>query len=272
MVKQKVLITGAGGKLGKKLGIYLSRKYEVVPWTRIDGDIGITKKFKKVDYVVHLASCMNGDDKYQCNNTNVEGMKNLISYYDDKRLRKFIFVSSMAVFLNDGKYNHNSNSWYIRTKIAAEKLLEKSNINWTIIYPTAIIDFNDKKVGLVQKLTGGFPGSLMSKIGSCDRVVSYVEISKCMKDIENSLRSEKQKRLSYSKFLTVSDFENEMLHKFGGYRLFFRIPVWVLKLLSLFIRLPCALADFRDGYYCSQALNDKMFYVSKETSTIESSK
>ena len=113
-----------------------------------NGDIrnkNIFKKVKnKIDIVYHLAALCSTEmsEKYphECYATNVKGTKNLLNWCVQKKVKKIIFTSSMAVYgRNSPKMNENSNcrpvSVYGKSKLMGEKvLLSKVNkINIVIL-------------------------------------------------------------------------------------------------------------------------------------------
>lgn len=159
---KKVLITGSNGLLGQKLVSLLASKNSYVilatskNFNKIETNNGydfqkldITdhtftcnkiKKFKP-DFIINTAAITQVDqcknEKTNCRAINVEAVKNLVNCCI-KSNTHLIHLSSDFVF--DGKngpYREddkpNPLSFYATSKYDSEKIVQQSNINWTII-------------------------------------------------------------------------------------------------------------------------------------------
>jgi dTDP-4-dehydrorhamnose reductase len=161
-MKYKVVITGSNGLLGQNLIELLLNekdKYEVIGFSRGENrngrddfeylDIDITNKERlinsilevKPDYIVNTAAMTNVDacenDKEGCYDLNVNVVRNLIEVCDtiDAHL---VHLSTDFIFDGEkGNYTEtdvpNPLSYYGQTKLESEKLLQNSNINFTVL-------------------------------------------------------------------------------------------------------------------------------------------
>lgn len=105
----KILVVGAG-YLGSDIVNVLSDQYEVIPTTRsgLNNSIKINvldlETFSNIpsgiEHVVYCVSADSGNDA-SYRNAYLIGVKNLLSYFKNKLLRTFIFISSTGVYAED---------------------------------------------------------------------------------------------------------------------------------------------------------------------------
>lgn len=167
----KALVTGAAGFLGRHIVEVLQRhKYEIVTVVRptsdvsflkernvrmIDGDLRdpkvLAKAAKGVDVIVHAAAALRG--KWEdFNEINVEVTRHLLEIALQQKVQRFVFISSIIVydhtsakagytFREDMPYEEMEQTFYCKTKIAGEKLVEQyheKGLATTIIRPGAL--------------------------------------------------------------------------------------------------------------------------------------
>jgi len=202
MVKKKVqnnkrvFVTGANGKIGKKLvAELLNRNYKVIALIRdknklplkhpnleiVESDIlevnKYRKKIRECDYVYHLAVYQNVSDQNKNNfiRVNVDGTKLILESIVKSRVKRLIYLSTIMVFEPTGKekvdecspkkISENGNH-YVETKLSALKIIEKfkTKVPIIILYPTIVIDF-DKITNKVDGSLPGWQGALWKLIG-----------------------------------------------------------------------------------------------------------
>ena len=167
----KIIVTGGTGLLGNKIiklqaedytffGTYNKNKPDFK--NAIPLDIVNKKKFSIIEktqpeVIIHTAGITNVD---YCENhrdeswkINVEGTKNIIEI-SEKIGSKIVFISTDYVF--DGKkgpYKEddetNPISWYGKTKLEAEKLIESSNLEYIIARTTVLYGWDKHKLNFV---------------------------------------------------------------------------------------------------------------------------
>lgn len=157
---KKIFLTGATGFIGKKLVEKINGKYKIACLVRKTSNVELLKEknielvigdllekesfidgLNNADVVIHLAISHNkGNEKL-----NFEGSKNIIEACKEKKVKKLIYISSMAVkreIMDD----------YGKTKLKVEEVIKKSGLNYTILRPSMIYD--EKNLGLIGKSLG----------------------------------------------------------------------------------------------------------------------
>jgi NADH dehydrogenase len=150
-----ILITGAAGVMGSSLMKSLHEKgykcralvLENDPNAErikdfadeiIYGDITKPETIKycckDVDTVYHLAAIIISYEKKMFTKVNVNGTQNILNEALKDNVRHFIYISSASVV-------YPKTNPYSRSKIACEKMIKQSGLNYTIIRPTLVYDF-----------------------------------------------------------------------------------------------------------------------------------
>mgnify|MGYP001030097882 CR=1 FL=1 len=174
---QTALVTGATGFLGTHLCMQLQQKgWQVYALCRsemkakelpdgleiIIGDILHLKAFVEripmdLDAIFHTAASTNTWFRNNAlqTNTNIQGTQNMLDLANEKKVKRFIHVSSVVVFgihkhlsnISEDLPKSGENSFinYVRTKTAAEKrVLESNQLDTVVINPTHIIGPGDR--------------------------------------------------------------------------------------------------------------------------------
>ena len=193
---KKCFVTGANGKIGKKLVIKLLEKnFRVVALIRqkskltyqhphlevIVADILDSRKYSKAinecHYIFHLAayqdiSDLNWDNFYK---VNVAGTERLLECCLKTNIEKFIYLSTIMVFdLNNkgfineesSKSNLTKTNYYIDSKLLALDIIKKYDpkINIITFYPTIVTDPTEI-LSESNKPTGAFKAFLWKSLG-----------------------------------------------------------------------------------------------------------
>ena len=168
-----IALTGATGFVGKAVLDEAVRREEPVraltrrtqgPRTHvewIEGDLSnpaaLATLCHEADAVIHVAGLTNTPDPAEFEDANVGGTERLIAAAKEKKVKRFVFVSSLSA-------REPELSAYGASKAKAEKLVEASGLDWTIVRPPGVygphdVDyfemFRSAKFGLVPLPPGG---------------------------------------------------------------------------------------------------------------------
>ena len=194
--EKRVFITGASGKIGKRLlAQLLKNNYKVIVLVRnksrlptrhpnlkiIEADILEVKKYfkeiRECDFVYHLAVHQNISDQNKKNfvRVNVDGTRLILEAVIESRVKRVIYVSTIMVFKPMGEKQVNEKSpkktsansnYYVETKLLALKEIEKFKAKVPIVtlYPTIVVDFKDI-ISKGNRPISGWQGFLWKIIG-----------------------------------------------------------------------------------------------------------
>lgn len=168
-----IALTGATGFVGKAVLDEAVRREETVrALTRrtqaarqqvewIEGDLSdqaaLATLCHDADAVIHVAGLTNTPDPAEFEDANVGGTERLIATAKENKVKRFIFVSSLSA-------REPELSAYGASKAKAEKLVEASGLDWTIVRPPGVygphdVDyfemFRSAKFGFVPLPPGG---------------------------------------------------------------------------------------------------------------------
>ena len=148
-------MTGAAGFLGRRLAGALavagrsvtglvhrtapgSGPDEPSAWTVVRGDLlepaGYEAALDGVDTVIHAAATTGKAPADRHERVNVEGTRRLLDAARRRRVRRFVYLSSIAV-----TFTHKARYPYARTKEAAEALVRASGLDTIVVRPTIIV-------------------------------------------------------------------------------------------------------------------------------------
>ncbi|OGJ16225.1 hypothetical protein A3K74_03300 [Candidatus Pacearchaeota archaeon RBG_13_33_26] len=175
---KKILITGAGGFLGKKLFEKLSKKFNIYGTTNLSAKkngeflyLDITNKeslygiIKKINpqIIIHTAALADADfcekNKEQTYITNVKGTQNIIEVCKDYGIKLIFFSTDYVYDGNNPPYTEDSvkrpMNYYGETKLECERLVKEHIKDYIILRPTIFYGFNneeDKETFVTQTL------------------------------------------------------------------------------------------------------------------------
>jgi hypothetical protein len=209
----KVGVTGASGKLGKRLIQSLITEHEVVTFGRQESDVnwtlGITpspNQLSGIDVLIHLGWSLK--DRKNDFHLNVGGTATLASAANSSGI-PFLFVSSVAA---------TSSSFYGISKLGAEKLVAE-NHGFTV------------RIGLIPE-SNNYSGNLDKFLGIYPSLPSLISITR-YEDFESFIRKwlvpEFRRSTTSEPELCLSFFEKSKNVFAGNSRIAIPIPFFAIK-------------------------------------------
>lgn len=142
----RIIVTGVGGNVGQYIGndlahaghevigIYRNTSPQSADYKLVKADIsGVTPPvFEDADTVIHIAANILGNTAALIRD-NIEATKNLVCQAEREHVRRFVYMSSVAVYgrvngeLSEGTVINNTNTYGI-TKRLGESIVKESSI------------------------------------------------------------------------------------------------------------------------------------------------
>jgi nucleoside-diphosphate-sugar epimerase len=121
-----------------------------------------------VETVVHLAAATGKVRRQEQLEVNLEGSRRLLELARRAGVRRFLFVSSIAVTYRNRPYYH-----YAETKAAAEALVCNAELDWLIVRPTMVLGPGSPTVTSLRRLAR-LPVPLL--FGKGDQLVQPIHV------------------------------------------------------------------------------------------------
>ncbi len=263
----KVLITGGAGFLGMHLANFFAKKgwqivlldlavYDKNEYPKnclfLKGDIrdkqAVAKAIKGVDVVIHAAAALPLWSKKDIFAVNVEGTRNLLKASWEQNIKRFIYISSTAVYGIPKKHPVYEDDPlqgvgpYGKSKIAAEKLCEEyrgKEMIVTIVRPKTFVGTH--RLGVFEILFDWIKeGKKIPLVGSGKNryqlldVDDLVEATYLLTNSKNSERVNANFNIGAEKFKTVKYDLQELFDFAHSGSTIFPTPAWLVK-KTLFI-------------------------------------
>ena len=165
----RILVTGGTGVIGAGVIAELLRRghsvrllsrhaeHDAKQWERVEpfaGDVVDPRTLRGAgggcDAIVHIAGIVTEHaPELTFDKVNVGGTRNVIDEAKRAGVRRFLFVSSLGA--------DRGSSDYHRSKFAAEQIVERSALNWTIARPGNVYGPGDEVVSTILKMVRSLP-------------------------------------------------------------------------------------------------------------------
>ena len=164
----RILVTGGTGVIGGSVirqllerghGVRLLSRHareDAQQWTGVEafnGDISDAKSIAgaaaDVDVVLHIAGIAEESDDATFQSINVDGTRHVLDEARGGGVRRFIYVSSLGADTGESDYH--------KSKFAAEQLVQRSELSWTIVRPGNVYGPGDEVVSLILKMVRALP-------------------------------------------------------------------------------------------------------------------
>ena len=166
----KIFVTGSTGMIGKRIVRFLEKNHEVVECARSKGvnilDYAtLEKTMKGCQVVIHAAGEIDetkGENELR--RVNVEGTKNVLEAAEKNKVKRFIHVSTVGVYV-ESKQKIDENAalrtltTYERTKKEAEDLVRayQATFNTTLVRSALVMGPNPYWGQIFKIIRKGFP-------------------------------------------------------------------------------------------------------------------
>jgi uncharacterized protein YbjT (DUF2867 family) len=165
----RVLVTGGTGVIGEgSIPELIARGHQVRLFSRhaeedarqwpgveaVNGDVGeavsVTGAAAGCDAVLHIAGIAAEDPpEVTFAQVNVGGTREMIAEAERARAQRFIFVSSLGADVGESDYH--------RSKFEAERLVQLSGLDWTIVRPGNVYGPGDEVISTILKMVRTLP-------------------------------------------------------------------------------------------------------------------
>lgn len=260
--KNKILITGGSGFLGRNLFTHLSsRQFDVTSLVHehqikdqktIFGDILDRKTLMDamtgMDCVIHCAAKMGHGKKQEMVRVNSEGTLNVLEVAIKSGVKKVVHISTLAVAdeyidhydsSEDIPYPIKFRNIYTSSKIDAEKhaLTKKDDLDVIILRPGWLWGPGDKST---EKLFGMIKGRKFAFIGNGDNFTYFTHITNITHAIDlavqsNGIPSGEIFNITDGAKLTMKDFVNAVASEFGEPPVTHHLPIWLANTTAFFM-------------------------------------
>lgn len=241
---KKIFITGATGFIGRRLVPKLAKDNKVICFVRKSSNINnlklknvsfaygdilnkesIDSTIRRFDVVIHLATSHNQGNEER----NIEGSTNIIEICKERKVKKFIFISSMAV-------KRKNIDPYGKTKLKIENILKKSGLNYIIIRSSVI--YSEDNLSLIGKSLTGLP-FFIPIIGNGKYKLNPVFIEDVVESIYKCVEKNKIKNKEYDVAGAESFSFNKIIdlcmEELGIRKIKLHIPIFLCIALFRFI-------------------------------------
>ncbi|PIO05818.1 hypothetical protein COT29_04095 [Candidatus Micrarchaeota archaeon CG08_land_8_20_14_0_20_59_11] len=272
----RVLVTGAKGRLGKRLVRAMSGKYEVRGIDRDDADLmeasdeQLAKLLKGTGAVIHLAGILDyGAPDEVIMHINCGATDRLATAAKKVGVKRFVFMSSCSIWHGNSlpvPITENTppspDSAYGRSKMCAEKAVRESGVPFVIIRAPAIYgkDFREGFGAVVKLVRKG----RMPVIGSGKNRIAFVHVDDVVRAITLAIKTKninEDYNVTSGETLTQEECLRAVAKACGVEPKFLRLPVIVAKIAAF-------LMGIRQRYI-GELIENRVFGITKARSLLK---
>ncbi len=241
----KLFITGGTGGLGRILVSKLDKnKFEIIllstkkPNTQGQGHIDVVTAdlldteayqdyLQNTDVIIHMAAVTHTNKEQNYYRINTEGTRNLIELAKEKKVQRFIFLSTRAIAKEGGAYSDS--------KRLAEDIVTNSGLDWLIIRPAEIYGMDGGEA--VTKLVSSIDRkAFVPIIGKAQYKVAPVHVndvaSALIRAIENKDLKHNIYTLAGPEDFTYKEFVNMILKIKKKKKIKIHLPIISIKIAA----------------------------------------
>lgn len=219
----KIALTGANGFVGSNLACKLKKNnFQVKCLVRANSDLSLLPEnveICKVDYndseqvaaflqdcdfLIHNAALTRAKTWKEFKKINVDFTENLLKLAaEETKIKRFIFISSQAAAGPASNYDKPKQekdkckpvSWYGKSKLLAEKIIQDYSFPYTIIRPVSVFGPGDKDFLIYFKLISH---NLAFQVGFKPKFMSLVFVDDLVEMISRSLNEKAENEILFS--------------------------------------------------------------------------
>lgn len=170
------------------------------------------------DAVLHIAGiAKENPPKLTFESVNVDGTRNMLEEARRAGVKAFIYVSSLGADIGESAYH--------QSKLAAEELVRKSPVPWTIVRPGNVYGPGDEVISMMLKLVRALPAVPVIDDGNQEfQPIWYEDLAKML--VAAVMRDDVRGQVLEAAGNEITTM-NDLLERFGKItdRSFIRVPV-----------------------------------------------
>ncbi len=241
----KLFITGGTGGLGRILLSRLDKnKFEIILLSTkkhniqnqshihvVTADLLNTEAYQDFlqssEVVIHMAAVTHTNKEQDYYRINTEGTRKLVELATEKKVQRFIFLSTRAIAKGGGAYSDS--------KRLAEDIVKNSGLNWLIIRPAEIYGMNEgeaitKLIMSIDKM------AFVPVIGKAQYRVAPVHVDDVVSALIHAIENKDLKNNIYTlagpEDFTYKEFVNRVLEIKKKKKIKLHLPILSVKIMA----------------------------------------
>lgn len=143
----------------------------------LEGDGALAELVRDSDAVIHVAGLTNSRDTAAFTVSNVDGTAALVAAVKAAKVDRFVFVSSLSA-------REPGLSAYGASKAAAEKLVEASGLDWTIVRPPGV--YGPRDIDYLEMFRSARLGLLPLPPSGASSLIHVEDLARLLLDLVNA--------------------------------------------------------------------------------------